>query len=303
MSRKAKRGAIESDPWLFPPPPPGSQGSAEPAGRRLKYPIWTENKAKLIERYLYFFVLITKHGTYLDLFAGPQKAGSPGMWAAELVLQNRPRWLRHFHLFEKTRTGVRQLERLKASQPPRVTKGPKKEPLRDITIHPGDSNVMVKRVLERNPIPSREATFCLLDQRTFECHWSTVEYLAAHKKGGNKIELFYFLANGWLGRAFKGQKNKEALTAWWGRPDWSALRTMRPDERANAFAKRLREDLGYRSVKAYPIRQRKGGGRIMYYMIHAADHEESPKQMYRAYHRAVTAKEPIQQLLAAFADK
>ena len=28
--------------------------------------IWTENKAKLIERYLYYFVLVTKHGTYVE---------------------------------------------------------------------------------------------------------------------------------------------------------------------------------------------------------------------------------------------
>jgi len=29
-------------------------------------PIWTKNKAKLIERYLLYFVYITKHGTYID---------------------------------------------------------------------------------------------------------------------------------------------------------------------------------------------------------------------------------------------
>ena len=33
--------------------------------------IWTENKASLIARYLYYFVLVTKHGTYVDGFAGP----------------------------------------------------------------------------------------------------------------------------------------------------------------------------------------------------------------------------------------
>jgi hypothetical protein len=36
---------------------------------RLPYPIWTENKARLIERYLFYFVLVTKHGTYIDAFA------------------------------------------------------------------------------------------------------------------------------------------------------------------------------------------------------------------------------------------
>lgn len=43
----------------------------EPKLKAIRRPIWTENKAKLIERYLYYFVLITRHGTYIDGFAGP----------------------------------------------------------------------------------------------------------------------------------------------------------------------------------------------------------------------------------------
>ena len=35
-------------------------------------PLWTEHKAQLISRYLYYFVLITRHGVYIDGFAGPQ---------------------------------------------------------------------------------------------------------------------------------------------------------------------------------------------------------------------------------------
>jgi three-Cys-motif partner protein len=79
------------------------------------YPLWTENKAKLIERYLYYFVLITKHGTYIDGFAGPQDPSKPDLWAARLVLANRPRWLRHFHLFELIPSQVAALEALKTA--------------------------------------------------------------------------------------------------------------------------------------------------------------------------------------------
>jgi hypothetical protein len=51
-------------------------------------PIWTENKAKLIERYLYYFLMVTKHGTYIDGFAGPQEeTGETANWAAKLVLE------------------------------------------------------------------------------------------------------------------------------------------------------------------------------------------------------------------------
>jgi hypothetical protein len=49
------------------PPPADKPLKFKPAERA----IWTENKAKLIERYLFYFVLITKHGAYIDGFAGP----------------------------------------------------------------------------------------------------------------------------------------------------------------------------------------------------------------------------------------
>jgi hypothetical protein len=52
-----------------------------PSRRRKEMPnraLWTENKALLIERYLYYFVLVTKSGTYIDGFAGPQSPGVHG---------------------------------------------------------------------------------------------------------------------------------------------------------------------------------------------------------------------------------
>src|SRR5438445_10610852 len=35
-------------------------------------PLWTAAKARLISRYIYYFEMITHHGTYIDGFAGPQ---------------------------------------------------------------------------------------------------------------------------------------------------------------------------------------------------------------------------------------
>ena len=67
----------------------------------IKNPIWTKSKAKLIEKYLYYFVMITKHGTYIDGFAGPQKLDKPAMWSAKLVLESEPRWFRNFYLYDK----------------------------------------------------------------------------------------------------------------------------------------------------------------------------------------------------------
>jgi hypothetical protein len=61
-----------------------------PAAKPLKFkparhPIWTENKAKLIERYLFYFVLITKHGAYIDGFAAPQAYNKPERNRADVL--------------------------------------------------------------------------------------------------------------------------------------------------------------------------------------------------------------------------
>jgi hypothetical protein len=60
--------------------------------------------------------------------------------------------------------------------------------------------------------------------------------------------------------------------------------------------KRFRDELGYRSALAWPIRSRELGGRVHYHMIQASDHFEAPKLMHRAYHKAVIPKESPEQL-------
>ena len=65
-------------------------------------------------------------------------------------------------------------------------------------MYAGDVNEEIHTILEEAAIGSNTACFCLIDQRTFECHWATVKAVARHKSEGRKIELFYFLAQGWL---------------------------------------------------------------------------------------------------------
>lgn len=186
MKRSGKKGNDKSHPVLFELPPRGEEAVALP---QLKNPIWTENKAKLIQRYLFLFELVTKHGTYIDGFAGPQEPDKPTMWSAKLVLELRPPFLRHFHFCESVKHKVRMLEALKRQQPERE-KGRKLG--RTINIYPGDFNASIRRILKPGEITD-SAVFCLLDQRTFECHWATVKLLAEYKKGApTKIEQFYF---------------------------------------------------------------------------------------------------------------
>src|SRR2546428_367529 len=87
--------------------------------RRPEYPIWTQNKARFVARYMFFFVQVTKHGTYIDGFAGPQQIRDEGMWTAKLVLESEPRWLRNFYLFDRSRMKVTRLRGLKRTQPDR----------------------------------------------------------------------------------------------------------------------------------------------------------------------------------------
>jgi three-Cys-motif partner protein len=261
----------------------------EPAVKQFDRPVCTSNKAQLIMRYLRYFVLITKHGTYIDGFAGPQVGHVCDSWAARLVLDSEPKWMRNFHLCDKKRSQVRLLNELKDAQSPC-------EYNRTVKIYEGDFNVKIDEILMSGGVTEKEATFALLDQRTFECRWSTVEKIAHFKASGSKIELFYFLANNWLERALAAQKDLDVLTAWWGRDDWTKLRAMSRDQRRDTLVGRFKTEFGYKTVKAWPIYRRLNGGGVMYYMIHAADHPEAYKLMSRAYSKTVTPLEPIEQL-------
>lgn len=287
MKRKSRK-PTGSDEATLPFVDPIPTRHPEPAVKRLRYPVWTENKAKLIERYLYYFVLITHHGTYIDGFAGPQQPDKTEMWAAALVLNSEPRWLRHFYLFDEDKGQVAKLVKLKQHHL-------KENPERDVQIYPGDFNKRVIGLLRSQQITEKEATFCLLDQRTFECNWDTVKAIAEYKKSENKIELFYFLAIHWLQRALSATQD-EQVVAWWGRADSHELRGLSGADIAERLCERMRTELRYKSAKAWPIYERQTGGAIMYYMVHATDHPEAPLLMARAYNKAVEPKEAMKQL-------
>jgi hypothetical protein len=60
-----------------------------------------------------------------------------------------------------------------------------------VKLFPGDFNRRVDTVLCPEWLRPTEATFCLLDQHTFECEWATVRRLADYKRESEyKIELF-----------------------------------------------------------------------------------------------------------------
>ena len=183
MSVKKKAAPQKKEPpeSLTAPMFPGYESGAPAKPRRYKrieQPIWTENKAQFIRHYLRFFVQITKHGAYIDGFAGPQSFEHLDAWCAALVLSSEPRWLRRFFLFESSPRGFKALEDLAVAESgARDRRGKKVN--RNIELYRGDFNANVDKILCDEKIPQKEATFCLLDQRTFECQWETVKKLAA----------------------------------------------------------------------------------------------------------------------------
>ena len=257
--------------------------------KTIEVPVWTESKAKLIQRYLYLFVMITRHGTYIDGFAGPQNEIESDSWSAKLVLESKPQWMRNFYLFDAKPSQYECLIRLKDQQ---------EDPKRNIEVKCGDFNQLIHDILKGRPIRESEATFCLLDQRAFECDWSSVEAVANYKKEGRKIEIFYFLPTGWLDRSISGLANKdETLKSWYGNENWEEMIGIKNWARAKLFCRRFKEEFGYKYAHPWPIYEREGGmGKIMYFMIHATDHEEAPKLMRRAYGNIVRKTRNEEQL-------
>jgi three-Cys-motif partner protein len=257
--------------------------------KSLRFPLWTQNKARLIQEYLRLFVFITHHGTYIDGFAAPQDANYLDTWAAKLVLEMEPKFLRDFWLCDISRPGVRLLENLRDQHDGTA------KPKRRVTVLSGNFNDRVAEILSSGRITEKTATFALLDQRTFECEWRTIETLSRHKTG-NKIEQFYFFPTGWIDRSIAAVKRPETLVeveAWWGRSDWAALRGMDNLERAKMVANRFEKELGYGKAEVFPIHDQKEGGRVMYHMIHASDHPDALSLMVRAY-RKVSGRPDIE---------
>ncbi len=244
---------------------------------KLRTPLWTVHKASLIDEYIHLFLVVTKHGVYLDLFAGPQRANDRENWSVRRVLERRTKGnpaIGHYAVCDRDPEKARMLRDI----------GRKHNSFR---VYEGDANERIHEMLKDAPIDPKKACFCLIDQRTFECHWSTVQAVAQYKQEGYKIEMFYFLAQGWLDRAWASTKEKERLAAWWGNNGYEEFRKLSSIDRAQALCRRFRDELGYAYADPFPICEKGHGSRTMYYMIHASDHPEACKLMSRAYNKVL----------------
>ena len=264
----ATRNALFEDLWPEEPSPRKQKPPVE-----VSTPLWTADKAALIDEYIHHFLLVTKHGVYLDLFAGPQRAGDTESWSVRRVLERRTHGnpaIGHYAVCDQDPEQAQRLRDIGNTH-------------HSFRVYEGDANECIDRMLMDAPITPRKACFCLIDQRTFECHWSTVQAIARYKREGYKIEVFYFLAQGWLDRAWASTRDEARLAAWWGNVDYAKFRDLSSIERARMFCRRFREELDYSYADPFSIHEKGQESRTMYYMIHASDHPEACKLMSRAY--------------------
>ncbi|WP_342592280.1 three-Cys-motif partner protein TcmP [Oceaniglobus trochenteri] len=236
------------------------------------------SKSKLIAGYLAKYQFVTKGGLYIDGFAAPQKRDDETAWTARRVLEINPPRIRRLWLCDNDPKGLLQLRRLKAAHH-------RKPAFRHVSIMEGDFNETVKTILMAGRMYKRTPVFALLDQRTAECHWSTVQLLA-RKAGVRKIELMYFLGTSWIHRSLTQSRTPARTTQldkWWGGDTWRSLVELTQQDLALHVANRFIKELGYSYVKPYPILQRDGEKKVAFYLIHASDHPDAPKLMGRAY--------------------
>ena len=239
--------------------------------------MWTADKAALIDEYIHLFLMITKHGVYLDLFAGPQHSGDTDNWSVRRVLERRTEGnpaIRHYAVCDRDPKQARRLRSLGKEQD-------------SFRIYEGDANECIRDMLDEAPIGPKTACSCLIDQRTFECHWSTVQAVARYKQERYKIEVFYFLAQGWIDRAWASTIDERRLMEWWGRANYEDFRARASFDRAQVLCSRFREELGYAYADPFAIYEKGERSRTMYYMIHASDHPEACKLMSRAYQQVL----------------
>lgn len=274
-----------------PPPEPSSHLfrlddfiSSKPGdGFNLKGNVWTTQKAQLISRYLYSFLAVTRNGIYIDAFAGPQDVESRDhSWSAKQVLSKKSKYLSRACLFEQDPAKIPFLNELHKE----YCEGWTRLWRRQVVVTEGDCNVEIPAYLNKHRIKPRRPAFALLDQWTHECKWDLVKTLATHKQSGNKIEIFYFLAQGWMNRSVKSattDEKFEEIENWFGGGDYWAFIDMTSWQRAAFMEKRFTSELGYRFAKAFPMRERGNSGNILFWLIHASDHPRANPLMVAAF--------------------
>ena len=277
-SPESKRGIEDQAPLFSSLPISRRPPSVDPATGGAP-PVWSVTKARLISEYVQNFQYVTRGGLYIDGFAAPQKRESKEVWTAKRVLEVEPKRIRRVWLCDIDPKGVQQLRSLKNTH---QTEG------RHVNVLQGDFNIEIERILRTGRLRPKTPVLVFLDQRTAECHWSTVRRLAFHHRR-RKIELIYFFGTGWIHRALSSAKTAERraeLDRWWGRPTWrNDLLSIPQVQQAEVVRDRFLKELEYPYVRTFPVFENDASTRVLYHLVHASSHPKANNLMIRAYRK------------------
>lgn len=273
--------------------------------------IWTQSKLDLLKDYLDAFTTTTKNKSkeriYLDLFGGePENVDrttlNPIDGSARIALDtNNPPFtrLRFFELPQNAAKLRATLER--------------EYPGRDLRIYEGDCNASIVEALAdlHHDEIAWAPTFAFIDPNGPDCHWATLEALAAHKGPGakTKVELWMLFPVPLFQRMLPKagtvrEEDDQRITLMYGTLAWHAILEAKLDgqisaleareEYVNLMRWRLEKILGYRWTHQLLVNNE--SNRPLYFMVFATDSDPGKKIMRDLYEKAaVTFPKMIEQ--------
>ena len=260
--------------------------------------IWTRGKLQILERYLAAFCTASVRSSarvYLDLFAGEpenvdRSSGQEIAGSARIALELANPPFTKLYLFELPQLAERLQERLEHDFPGRAR------------VIPGDCNETIAMALDELREVRWAPTFAFIDPNGPDCHWRTLEQLAAHRAAEKtKVELWLLLPDGLFVRTLpidaKTQvrpEDADRITLMYGTDDWRRIYEARlrgeldaAEARAqyvNLMRWRLESVLGYQWTHQFEVRNQNGVP--IYHMVFATDHEAGTRIMSALYSKA-----------------
>ena len=235
--------------------------------------LWTAEKSALIDEYIHLFLVVTKHGVYVDLFAGPQRVEDTESWSVRRVLERRTVGnpsIRHFAVCDKDPGQAQRLRELGSRHP-------------SFRVYPRRR----ERGNPHNPRGSRDRDEygVLLSDRP-----AHLRVPLGHRENGRAAQIggpqnrAVLLPRARLARSRPEQGEPGEAPGPGGAMETTVSSSAFDRiERANALCRRFRDELKYEHAMPFAIQERGANSRIMYYMIHASDHRRAAELMSQAY--------------------
>jgi three-Cys-motif partner protein len=271
---------------------------------RRAWGFWSLHKLDILGDYLSAFNTASKRAgktVYLDLFAGTpdnesRETGEPVMGSVRRALDAAPPFAR-LYFFDPPAEARALDAALRAEYPGR-----------EFSVIPGDCNTELPHALTdiRSVDLDWAPTFAFLDPDNLNVEWSTLETLAAFKRGRKyKVELWVLCFSSAMPRVLTTRDEPDAvgsqlLTGFFGTDQWREIHRARAtdaidagqarEEYVNLLRWRLQHVLGYQYTLAFEVKNVRGP---LYHLVFATDNDAGFKIMQDLYSKAARDHEPM----------